>query len=52
MAADQSLYRILARETVDASASSPLRQVASIVMPRLRTWAGDLLSNYFMMKRA
>lgn len=43
MTADQYLYGILARETVDTSASSPLRQVAVTLMPRLRVWAGDLL---------
>ena len=43
MAADQYLYGILAKETVDTSASSPLRQVAVTLMPRLRVWAGDLL---------
>ena len=31
MTADQYLYRILAREAVDTSVSSPLRQVAVIL---------------------
>ncbi|MGT2515159.1 hypothetical protein ACVOMT_13830 [Sphingomonas panni] len=43
MTADQYLYEILERETVDTSTNSPLRQVAVTLMPRLRVWASDLL---------
>jgi hypothetical protein len=43
MTADQFLFHILAREAVDTSVNSPLRQVAVTLMPSLRAWAGDLL---------
>lgn len=41
--ADQYLYTILNREAVDSSISSPLRQVATTLMPRFQAWAGNLL---------
>ena len=43
MTADQYLYGILLRETVDAGPSSPLLGLQATLMPILRQWAGDSL---------
>lgn len=40
MAADDYLHRILAREAVDTSATSPARGVQAILLPALQQWGG------------
>jgi hypothetical protein len=43
MTADQYLQNILAREAVDVSSMSPVRQVQSTLYPLLTEWAGVML---------
>ena len=40
VSADQYLYGILARETVDRSANSPVLRTRAVLLPVLRRWAG------------
>jgi tRNA nucleotidyltransferase (CCA-adding enzyme) len=43
MTADEYLQKILGREAVDTSATSPVRGVQAILQPALNEWAGDQL---------
>lgn len=45
MTADQYLWNILARETVDSSYTSPVRVAGNALVPIIREWASGYLNN-------